>query len=108
MWLFALLVILALCTAQAAIDLSEAVNGRLRWDGERFHWSDAQDHAVTRLQCALDLQRVLLLRITCEAGPRMWLWLYSPAMDGRWRAVRRAVVCAEQNPQLHASDSLPG
>jgi hypothetical protein len=96
-----------LCTAGAALGLFHAANGQLRWDGERWQWRDKQDHAVIELVCVLDLQRLLLVRIACEQGPSLWLWLHSPAMDGRWLALRRAVVGSPKGPYRRQQSSLP-
>jgi len=103
------LVLLALCVsaAGALIGLHTGSAGQLRWDGERWHWSDADDYAVTRLACVLDLQRFLLLRIDCEQEPGLWLWLQSPSMDARWLALRRAVVASGQALPRLQSASLP-
>ena len=67
------LILLALCVsaAGAAIGLHRGPAGQLKWDGERWHLSDAEDYAVTRLACVLDLQGFLLLRIDCARGPRI-------------------------------------
>ncbi|RFO95526.1 hypothetical protein DIC66_18045 [Rhodoferax lacus] len=103
------LVLGALCAsaASAAMSLFNRPAGQLRWDGERWHWSDADDYAVTRLACVLDLQRFLLLRIDCEQGRGLWLWLQSPSMDARWLALRRAVVASGQAMPRSQSASLP-
>jgi hypothetical protein len=103
-----LLVLLwGLCTAIAVMGLRKGATGHLRWDGERWHWSDTQDHAVTRLVCVIDLQRLLLLRVDCEQGPSRWLWLQSPTMDAPWRALRRAVVASQNALRRPQPRSLP-
>ncbi len=66
--------------------------GQLRWDGEQWHWSGADDDAVRVLTCVLDLQHMMLLHIRCEQGARHWLWIEASAQHARWRAMRRAVV----------------
>jgi hypothetical protein len=104
-WL--VLVVLAACSAGASMGLYKAAEGQLRWDGERWHWSDGQDHGVTRLSCVIDLQRCLLLRIDCEQARILWLWLYSPAMDARWLALRRAVVASPKANSPTRAGSLP-
>lgn len=103
----AVLLWLGLCTVGASWRFQKAANGQLRWDGERWHWSDSQDYAVTKFDCVVDLQRFLLLRIVCDQGPQLWLWLYSPAMDGRWLALRRAVMAAQQGGYRPQTGSLP-
>lgn len=104
---FLLAALLGICTAAAGLSLSGAAHGQLRWDGERWHWSSADEQAVSQLECVLDLQRFMLLRIACESGLSLWLWLYSPAMDARWLALRRAVVASQQRALLAPGDSLP-
>ncbi len=94
------------CSAAAAWGLRGAPNGQLRWDGEHWHWSGAADCAVTELFCALDLQRVLLLHIACEQGPKQWLWLQSSHMDAGWLALRRAVVSSQVTARSVEFDSL--
>jgi hypothetical protein len=104
---FLLLVMLGVCVLAAALGLRRSAAGHLRWDGAQWHWADGQDHAVTQLVCAIDLQRYLLLRIDCEPGTRRWLWLQSPTMDARWLALRRAVVASQRaSAQAHGA-SLP-
>jgi ABC-type uncharacterized transport system permease subunit len=100
-----LIVALAVCALGAALACSKPAVGQLRWDAQRWHWTGEHNLAVTRVQCVLDFQRMLLLHIDCESGPGMWLWLYSPTMDGPWRALRRAVVAASQT--LRRPASLP-
>lgn len=102
-----LMTVSAVCTAGAAMGLSTATKGQLRWDGERWYWSDGQDHAVIRLACAVDLQHFLLLHIALERGAGRWLCLHSPAMDGHWLALRRAVVAAQQSRYQASARSLP-
>ncbi len=68
--------------------------GQLRWDGEQWHWSGADDGAVRSITCVWDLQVLLLLKIHFEPGAQQWLWLEAGAEPARWRAMRRALVAA--------------
>lgn len=104
----------ALCLAVALAALGVAAlawrtgaTGRLHWDGEHWYWSDGQIHRVDRLQCILDMQRRMLVRIGCEHRVHCWLWLESPAMDERWRALRRAVAHSQGAQGAPAAHSLP-
>jgi toxin CptA len=93
--------------ATAVLGLNQRVKGQLRWDGEHWHWSGLQEHTVTDINCVLDLQRLLLLRIHCDQGPRLWLWLESSSMDAAWLALRRAVVASQAVPEPGPRNSLP-
>jgi toxin CptA len=66
--------------------------GKLRWDGDQWHWSSAEVDVVHSIVCVLDLQFLLLLRIHCGQGARHWLWLEAGTQPARWQALRRAVV----------------
>ena len=82
----------------------------LRWDGERWHITDATDTEADELRkvlCLLDLQRWILLHVECNDGSRMWLWLKSPTMNGTWRAMRRAIAAAKMQGETDHS-ALPG
>ena len=98
---------LVACSVLAAWSHRGTAQGQLRWDGEHWHWCAASDLAVVHLHCALDLQRLLLLHISCAQGPRLWLWLESRQMDARWLALRRAVVASRGLDRSAAFHSLP-
>ena len=67
--------------------------GVLSWDGEGWHWWADGDPAGNRpvtSDLALDLQRVLLVRLA--SGSRcVWLWLTPSGDIGRWLTLRRAL-----------------
>jgi len=98
-----LLLLNAACAGLAAMGLRQGPRGKLRWDGGHWYWFAEQDHAVVQLACVMDLQRCLLLRVACEPGPGLWLWLESPRMSEPWLALRRAVVASRNLPLV----SLP-
>ena len=102
------LLVLAGCSVAAVAGFGRSAQGLLRWDGERWHWPDPAGRAVADVVCVLDLQRLMLLRLDFDRRPCLWLWLQSPEMDGRWLAMRRAVVASPQAKTRAMQSSLPG
>ncbi len=96
---------LVACTLLSMRGLRTLVRGRLQWDGASWHWSGTEDLLVTDLVCVLDFQRCMLLRMACGPTAAHWLWLETPSMDGRWHALRRAIVASR--PQ-DSTDGLAG
>lgn len=46
---------------------------------------------VTRIECVLDLQQALLLRVHPRSGPPAWIWLLRRDDPQGWAMMRRAV-----------------
>jgi peptidoglycan/LPS O-acetylase OafA/YrhL len=96
---FILLLALLAGVLLAAMAGQNASGGQLRWDGEQWHWTDAQDHAVRTMVCMLDLQVVLLLQVNCDQGTRHWFWLDAGDKPIQWKALRRAIVASAKVSQ---------
>jgi hypothetical protein len=80
-----------------------AASGQLRWDGQAWSWSAAQDGAACRAQLVLDFQSVLLLRLADGDGrPVAWLWPEQRRSPARWKALRRALVSSAAPRALDA------
>jgi hypothetical protein len=86
----------------------KAPRGQLSWDGAQWHWSSQDKHLVTSLACILDLQQWVLLRIGCERGPNLWLWLEAGDNHTRWVALRRAVVSSRRAAGHEAANDAAG
>ncbi len=91
---FAVLIALFLGVLLAAMAWHNASRGQLRWDGEQWYWTDAQDRTVRTMACILDMQVMMLLQITCDQGKSHWLWLDSSENPAQWKALRRAIVAS--------------
>ena len=95
LWRTALMgVVLALAAlaAWAASRLGEGV--RLHWNG--MHWS-CEGAACRRAAGAtvhLDLQSVMLVRLSQPSAPAVWLWLERSNDPQRWLDLRRALHAA--------------
>jgi len=73
---------------------SHAPVGQLHWDGQVWLWESPSYQSgtpVLRLSVALDLQRLLLLRVENSDRATLWLWAHRSAMPERWLDLRRAV-----------------
>jgi hypothetical protein len=101
---FIVLVALFVGVGLVAIARHKALKGQLRWDGEQWYWTDAQDHAVRTMVCILDLQGVMLLQIACDHGKSHWIWLESGYKPTQWKALRRAIVAGTGTPH---SEGVP-
>ncbi|MGZ5775154.1 MAG: hypothetical protein ACXWJJ_07180 [Ramlibacter sp.] len=66
--------------------------GLLAWDGARWSLSTGTSPVACEgvLSVALDLQQLLLVRWSSDAGTR-WFWLQRGGPQARWDALRRAV-----------------
>ena len=68
--------------------------GQLRWDGEQWYLTNKHDRSVHTMVCMLDMQAMLLLKVTCDKGKSHWLWLDSGDKHAQWKALRRAIVAS--------------
>lgn len=91
---------LVLAGAWAAASWWRMPAGELAWDGRAWTWSRMAD-GEGRIEVALDLQRLLLLRWVGGDGVR-WIWLDRTLAPSHWGDVRRAVY-SRADP-----DALPG
>ncbi|MDQ3271051.1 MAG: hypothetical protein M3Q12_02620 [Pseudomonadota bacterium] len=68
--------------------------GQLHWDGQVWRWESPGYQAgtpVLALAVALDLQRILLIRLDNHDHASMWLWAHRSAFPERWLDLRRSV-----------------
>jgi hypothetical protein len=89
---FLILVALLASALMALVARQNTSKGLLSWDGEQWQWSGAPDGPLRSMSCALDLQKVMLLQVTCDQGKRHWLWLEAFDKPILWTALRRAIV----------------
>jgi hypothetical protein len=89
---FLILVALLTSVLMVLVARQNTTKGRLSWDGEQWHWSGDPDSPLRSMSCVLDLQRVMLLQVTCGQGKLHWLWLEAVDKPAQWTALRRAIV----------------
>jgi hypothetical protein len=102
----ALLLLLAASAILAFRRLRSAPVGQLNWDGEQWHWSDADAQAVESMACVLDLQTRILVRIVCESRTHHWLWLECSSPDVNWFALRRAIFASKRVDAVAPGNNL--
>lgn len=90
--------VLMVCVAVAGLVAWRSLLGSaghdLVFDGQ--HWSMGSDASasafqITVMEVAVDLQFLVLLRLSGSDRAVRWLWLSRRAMPSRWRDLRRAV-----------------
>jgi hypothetical protein len=70
-----------------------AVHGSvLRWDGQNWFWSRQNDDGVCAVQCVMDLQVWMLLRMQSPQGACEWIWLQRKDHVKHWFALRRVLI----------------
>lgn len=87
----------ALAGLAAARGWYTAPIGHLTWDGQVWRWQSAgysTGESALALSVALDLQRVLWLRLENSDGACLWLWAEKSALPYRWMDLRRAVAAS--------------
>ena len=77
------------CIARTRSETSASV---LRWDGRHWSWSRQHGDSVLSVDCALDLQAWMLLRLQTGEGPCEWMWLRREDHVKSWCALRRALI----------------
>ena len=92
--------------AAAGFGLRRDGAATLGFDG--LHWSlrgadPARAVHAAQATVALDLQSLLLVRLSEAGRGRRWVWLEQRAMPERWRDVRRAVY-SRAPPAMPAGD----
>lgn len=68
--------------------------GQLHWDGQDWRWESQGYRSgtpVRDLAVALDLQRIMLLRLENQDHATLWLWAGRSTQPERWLDLRRAV-----------------
>jgi toxin CptA len=82
----------------------QSIPGELMFDGD--DWSLTSTVGVVmatgRARIALDLQRLMLLRIEEDRRPGHWLWVDRDGDRSRWRDLRR-VLCAGRHVTASAA-----
>jgi len=71
---------------------AKAVPRTLAWSGSHWHWSGFHEGTVQRLQCCLEGQDHMLLRLHGAGGQSAWVWLRRHADAASWTALRRALL----------------
>jgi hypothetical protein len=64
----------------------------LRWDGQNWLWSRQKDDGVFSVQCVMDLQVWMLLRLQTSEGDSEWIWLRRKDHRNTWEPLRRALI----------------
>ena len=105
-----LLVVVALLLSGCAAARSwyTSPTGQLTWDGQLWRWHSAgyaAGESALDLVIALDLQRVLWLRLQNSAGASLWLWAEKSALPFRWMDLRRAVCSAADMRDVTAASA---
>lgn len=85
---------LLVSAAAAFTTWKKAATGELWWDGQRWHWSGFVIASPCHVILVLDLQTVMLLRLSSATGQHAWICLTSAPKDIQWVALRRAVVAS--------------
>ncbi|MDM0077809.1 hypothetical protein QTH90_25600 [Variovorax sp. J2P1-59] len=97
---------------QGILALSAAVAGLAAWTGvlrcadpadlsfDGQHWSISGHSSLrtARASVALDLQSLLLVRLSEPTRARRWVWVDRQAMPERWRDLRRALYSRAPSP----------
>ena len=64
----------------------------LRWDGQSWLWSRQKDDGVCAVQCVMDLQVWMLLRLQTSEGASARIWLQRKDHLTSWEPLRRALI----------------
>ncbi|MBO9652124.1 MAG: hypothetical protein J7605_26750 [Variovorax sp.] len=92
-WRGAVLLLCAIVAACAAwrARLSSAGPARLVFDGQYWSMPGRPEVHQARANVMLDLQVLLLIRLTVPMAPARWLWAERRALPPGWRDLRRAL-----------------
>ena len=70
-----------------------AVHGSvLRWDGQNWFWSRQNDDALCAVQCVMDFQAWMLLRLQTSEGACEWIWLQRKGRVKIWYPLKRVLI----------------
>ena len=70
-----------------------AVHGSvLRWDGQNWFWSRQNEDVLCAVQCVMDLQAWMLLRLQTSEGACEWIWLQRKGHVKIWYPLRRVLI----------------
>lgn len=82
---------LCLAAVLALHEWQRTPQGTLTWDGEVWCFNEGQQAVIGGVTVPLDLQFILLLRLTPIKGPSLWFWAERRRQAPLWVALRRAV-----------------
>ncbi len=101
----ALLAVWSGCAVWLTYGWFNSPQGRLRWDGESWHWS-GHSAPLRSIVIQYDFQTSLWLLLCPAEGRQFGLWLDAcPSQRKDWYAIRRALVGAG-GLEAHDSDLL--
>lgn len=98
--------LLLVVTLTALLDWHKSPAGTLQWDGVQWHWSCHTDPASCLLTLRMDWQRVMLVSLSANGIPTLWLWLESADDALRWKALRRAIVSSQSDSAMEHDTAL--
>lgn len=105
-----LLGVWVLCVAALGWYWLSSPQGRLRWDGEVWHWSGLVA-PLKRVRIQYDFQWSMWILLEPEQGRRFGLWVDAdPARLSQWQVLRRALVGGDSlsRPDMDSTDgSIP-
>ena len=85
--------------------------GLLRWDGETWHWSEADDPGtevpLAQVGVEIDLQSRMALQIALADGNSSWIWVETRSLPSDWLALRRALFSPVKTRKRTAGMSEP-
>ena len=99
-------------TAWLAIHtLRHLKTGLLRWDGETWHWSEADEPGtevpLAQVGVEIDLQSRMALQIALADGNSSWIWVEAQSLPSDWLALRRALFSPVKTRKRTAGMSEP-
>jgi hypothetical protein len=93
---------LCLAVVFALHEWQRTPQGTLTWDGLGWCFNEGQHAVVGGVTVSLDLQFILLLRLSPNKGSPLWLWAERRRQAPLWLALRRAVF-SRQVDLVHQS-----
>lgn len=99
---------IVLAGSTAYLGWKRAPQGNLRWDGEHWYWSDFDRKMLCRLNLLADFQSVVVVTLTAEGRPPVFLWLEAPLDGANWKPLRRAIVSSQAASGGETKKTSPG
>lgn len=65
--------------------------GTLAWNGVSWRFTGSQSSVVGAVSVPIDLQSTVLLKVTPQDGPQLWLWAERRRLEPLWIPLRLAV-----------------
>lgn len=88
--------LLSLASVLALWEWRRTLQGMLTWDGDVWCFIHDQKSIFGSISVRLDFQFVLLLRLTPNKGPCLWLWAERHRQGALWAPLRRAAFSRHQ------------